>query len=76
MLADILIDDMSNIYSDNKNNLLVDLREVFPGKGKRNGIYASVYLLNADIKFAGVSSGVLSLVYRENVDYAKPFTKA
>ena len=68
MLMDILIVDMSNIYSDNKNNLLVDPTEVFPGKGKKNGIYASVYLLNGGIKFAGVSSGVLSLVYREKGD--------
>ena len=35
-----------------------------------------MYLRNTDTKFVGVSSGVLSLVYREKVDYATLCTKA
>ena len=67
---------MSNIFSDNKNNLLVDLTEVFPGKGKKNGIYVSVYLRNTDTTFVGVISGVLLLFYSERGDYTTLFTEA
>ena len=50
--------------------------EVFLVLEKKNGVSVSVYLRHTDAKFAHVRSGVLSLVYREKVDYAKPFTKA
>ena len=43
---------------------------------EKNGIHVSVYLRNTDPKFVGVSSGVLSLVYHQRVDYAELFTKA
>ena len=76
MLTDMLVDETPDIYLDYKNLLLVYPTEVFHGKGKNNGIYVSVYLRNTDTKFVCVGSGVLSLVYRENVDYAKPITKA
>ena len=45
-------------------------------KEKKNGIQVSVYLGNTDTKIVGVSSGVLSPVYHEKVDYAQLFTKA
>ena len=75
MLTDILLDETPDIFSDNKNFLIVHLMEVFHGKEKKNGVYVSVYLHNRDAKFVGVSSWVLSLVYREKVGNAKPFTK-
>ena len=76
MLTDMLVDETPDIYLDYKNLLLVYPTEIFHGKGKKNGIYVSVYLRNTDTKFVCVGSGVLSLVYRENVDCAKLFTKA
>ena len=75
MLTDMLLDETPEILSDNKNFLFVYPTGVFLLK-KKNGIYVSVYLRNRDTKFVGVSSGVLSLVYREKVDYAKLCTKA
>ena len=75
-LTDMLVDEPPDISSDSKNFLLVYPTEAFLGKGKKNGIYVSVYLRNTDTKFVGVSSGVLSLVNWEKVDYAKLVTKA
>ena len=75
MLADMSVDETPDIYSDHKNFIFVHLMDVFLGKEK-NGVSVSVYLHTTDTKLVGVSSGVLSLVYREKVDYAKPFTKA
>ena len=72
----MLLDVTPDIYTVYKNFLLVYPTEVFHGKGKNNGIYVSVYLRNTDTTFVCVGSGVLSLVYREDVDYAKPITKA
>ena len=75
-LTDMLVDEPHNIDSDSKNFLLVYPTEAFLVRAKNNGVYVSVYLRNTDTKFVGVSSGVLSLVNWEKVDYAKLVTKA
>ena len=61
---------------DYNDFLIVYPMEAFLVRAKNNGVYVSVYLHNTDTKFVGVSSGVLPLVYREKVDYAKLVTKA
>ena len=67
MLTDILLDETPDIFSDNKNFLIVSPTEVFHGKEK-SGAYVSVYLRNTDTKSVCVGSGVLSLVYPYKVD--------
>ena len=74
MPSDILIDETPDIYSDIKNSLIVYPTEVFLVR-KKNGVYVSVYLRNKTPNPL-VSARVLSLVYREKVDYAELFTKA
>ena len=74
-LTDILLDETSDINSDNKIILIVYPTDVFLGKEKKNGAYASVYPRNTISTFVGVSWGILSPFNHEKVYYANLFTK-
>ena len=74
MLADVLLHHVPDLNSDHKN-IIVSPTEVFHGT-KKSAVDVSVYLGNTDATFLGVSSGVLSLVCQEKVDYSKLFTNA
>ena len=76
MLTDMVVDETPDINSDDKNFLHLYPTEVFLVIEKKNCVFVSVYLRDTDTTFVCVSSSVLSLFYRENVDYATLFTKA
>ena len=76
MLMDMVVDETPDINSDDKNFLHLYPTEVFLVIEKKNCVFVSVYLRDTDTTFVCVSSSVLSLFYRENVDYATLFTKA
>ena len=73
MHTDVLIDERPDINTDYKYFLILHPTEVF--HEKKIGVYVSVYPRNKTPNPL-VSARVLSLVYREKVDYAELFTKA
>ena len=70
----MLVDETPDISSDKKNFLIVFPTDVLLVREEKS--YVSLYLRNTDTRFVSVSSGVLSLVFPEKVDYAELFTKA
>ena len=74
MLTELLFDETPDIFSDNKNFLLVFQTEVFHGKEKKNGVYVSVSPQQRhQIRWCLIRRPVTC--YREKVGYAKPLTK-